>query len=152
MDVEAVIDAQKVSAYQCLIAFMAWLTLFLDGVDTQSLAYVGPAIAKDWGLSRGALGPVFSAGIVGVAFGAIFVGPLADRFGRKRVIVSTVTYVALFSFLVTQAAAIADQADISRVTILMILRFVAGLGLGALVPLGVVIANEFAPSRRCPSG
>ena len=148
MDVEAVIDAQKVSAYQCLIAFMAWLTLFLDGVDTQSLAYVGPAIARDWGLSRGALGPVFSAGIVGVAFGAIFVGPLADRFGRKRVIVSTVTYVALFSFLVTQAAAIAEQTGASRLTILMILRFVAGLGLGALVPLGVVIANEFAPSRR----
>src|SRR5437764_3361001 len=77
VDVEAVIDAQKVSRFQCVIAFMAWLTLFLDGVDTQSLAYVGPAISRDWALARGALGPVFSAGIVGVAFGAIFVGPLA---------------------------------------------------------------------------
>src|SRR5437660_9181966 len=120
VDVAELIDSQKVSAYQCLIAFMAWLTLFLDGVDTQSLAYVGPAIARDWGLSRGALGPVFSAGIVGVAFGAIFVGPLADRFGRKRVIVSTVTYVAVFSFLVTQAAGIADHTGVGRLGVLMI--------------------------------
>ena len=149
VDVESVIDSQKISLYQCVIALMAWITLFLDGVDTQSLAYVGPAIGRDWHLGRGALGPVFSAGIVGVAFGAIFVGPLADRFGRKRVIVSTVTYVALFSFLVTQVPAIsALLGDAPRVDVLMTLRFLAGLGLGALVPLGVVIANEFAPSRR----
>jgi len=149
IDVADIIDSQKLSLYQCVIAFMAWITLFVDGVDTQSLAYVGPAIGRDWHLGRGALGPVFSAGIVGVAFGAIFVGPLADRFGRKRVIVSTVTYVALFSLLVTQVPAIsALLGGVSRVDVLMVLRFLAGLGLGALVPLGVVIANEFAPSRR----
>jgi AAHS family 4-hydroxybenzoate transporter-like MFS transporter len=149
IDVADIIDSQKLSLYQCVIALMAWITLFVDGVDTQSLAYVGPAIGRDWQLGRGALGPVFSAGIVGVAFGAIFVGPLADRFGRKRVIVSTVTYVALFSLLVTQVPAIsALLGGVSRVDVLMVLRFLAGLGLGALVPLGVVIANEFAPSRR----
>jgi MFS transporter, AAHS family, 4-hydroxybenzoate transporter len=149
VDVEGVIDSQKLSLYQCIIGLMAWITLFLDGVDTQSLAYVGPAIGRDWGLGRGALGPVFSAGIIGVAFGAIFVGPLADRFGRKRVIVSTVIYVAVFSFLVTQVPAIsAAIPGASKLGVLMVLRFLAGLGLGALVPLGVVIANEFAPSRR----
>ena len=149
IDVADIIDSQKLSLYQCVIALMAWITLFVDGVDTQSLAYVGPAIGRDWQLGRGALGPVFSAGIVGVAFGAIFVGPLADRFGRKRVIVSTVTYVALFSLLVTQVPVIsALLGGVSRVDVLMVLRFLAGLGLGALVPLGVVIANEFAPSRR----
>lgn len=149
VDVAEVIDSQKVSLYQCVIALMAWITLFLDGVDTQSLAYVAPAIGRDWHLGRGALGPVFSAGIVGVAFGAIFVGPLADRFGRKRVIVSTVTYVALFSLLVTQVPLIVTAIPGStRLGVLMTVRFLAGLGLGALVPLGIVIGNEFAPSRR----
>jgi MFS transporter, AAHS family, 4-hydroxybenzoate transporter len=149
VDVAGVIDSQKLSLYQCVIGLMAWITLFLDGVDTQSLAYVGPAIARDWHLGRGALGPVFSAGIIGVALGAIFIGPLADRFGRKRVIVSIVTYVALFSFLVTQVPFIAAAIPgATRLTALMGLRFLGGLGLGALVPLGVVIANEFAPSRR----
>lgn len=149
VDVADVIDSQKVSAYQCVIALMAWITLFLDGVNTQSLAYVAPAIGRDWHLGRGALGPVFSASIIGVAFGAIFVGPLADRFGRKRVIVSTVAYVALLTLPVTQVPLIA--AAIPGATwlgVLMTNRFFAGLGLGALVPLGIVIANEFAPTRR----
>ena len=153
VDVADVIDSQKVSFYQCVVAFMAWLTLFLDGVDTQSIAYVAPAIGKDWALARGALGGVFSSGIFGVALGALIVGPLADRYGRKRVIVLTVTYVALFSLIVTQVPGISALLSpvipgASNLNVLMVSRFFAGLGLGALVPLGVVIANEFAPKRR----
>lgn len=149
VDVAEVIDSQKVSLYQCVIALMAWITLFLDGVNTQSLAYVAPAIGRAWHLGRGALGPVFSASIVGVAFGAIFVGPLADRFGRKRVIVSTVAYVALLTLPVTQVPLIASAIPgATLLGVLMTNRFLAGLGLGALVPLGIVIGNEFAPSRR----
>jgi MFS transporter, AAHS family, 4-hydroxybenzoate transporter len=153
VDVADVIDSQKVSFYQCVVAFMAWLTLFLDGIDTQSIAYVAPAISRDWSLPRGALGAAFSSGIFGVALGAIIVGPLADRYGRKRVIVLTVTYVALFSLLVTQVPAISALLSplipaASNLHVLIVSRFLAGLGLGALVPLGVVIANEFAPKRR----
>lgn len=61
VDVADVIDSHKVGRYQCLIAFMAWLTLFLDGVDNQSIAYVVPALAHDWDLARGALRTVFSS-------------------------------------------------------------------------------------------
>src|ERR1700680_4415904 len=102
VDVADVIDSHKVSRYQCVIAFMAWLTLFLDGVDNQSIAYVAPALTNDWDLGRGALRTVFSAGVLGVAIGALVIGPLADRFGRKLVTVLTVVYVGLFSLLVTQ--------------------------------------------------
>ena len=79
VDVAEVIDSQKVSRYQCLIAFMAWLTLFLDGVDHQSIAYVAPTLTHDWDLARGALRAVFSSGVLGVAMGALVIGPLADR-------------------------------------------------------------------------
>jgi AAHS family 4-hydroxybenzoate transporter-like MFS transporter len=148
-----VIDSQKVSRYQCLIGFMAWLTLFLDGVDNQSIAYVAPALAKDWGLARGALGTVFSTGVLGVAIGALIIGPLADRYGRKRVTILTVIYVALFSLIVTQVPQISALLSpavpgASNVNVLTVLRFLTGLGLGAAVPLAVVIANEFAPKRR----
>src|SRR3954470_23637397 len=101
VDVAEVIDSQKIGGFQYLIAFMAWLTLFLDGVDNQSIAYVAPALTNDWGLARGALRTVFSSGVLGVAIGALIIGPLADRFGRKLVTVSTVLYVALFSLVVT---------------------------------------------------
>jgi len=153
VDVAELIDSQKVSRYQCVIAFMAWLTLFLDGVDNQSIAYVGPALTADWHLARGALRTVFSSGVLGVAIGALIIGPLADRFGRKLVPVFTVLYVALFSLVVTQVPEISallspavPAAD--NLNVLMVLRFFTGLGLGAVVPLGVVIVNEFAPKRR----
>jgi len=153
VDVADVIDSQKVSFYQCVIAFMAWLTMFLDGVDNQSIAYVAPALTNDWGLARGALRTVFSSGVLGVAIGALIIGPLADRFGRKRVTVSTVIYVGVFSLIVTQVPEISallspvlPAAD--NLNVLMVLRFLTGLGLGAVVPLGVVIVNEFAPKRR----
>ena len=153
LDVAELIDSQKVSRYQCVIAFMAWLTLFLDGVDNQSIAYVAPALTNDWGLGRGELRTVFSSGVLGVAIGALVIGPLADRFGRKLVTVLTVIYVGLFSLLVTQVAAITPLlapiiSDASNLNVLMVLRFFTGLGLGAAVPLGVVIVNEFAPKRR----
>src|SRR5882757_7446591 len=134
VDVADVIDAQKVSLYQCFIAFMAWLTLFLDGVDNQSIAYVAPALTKDWDLARGSLRSVFSLGVLGVAIGALVIGPLADRYGRKRVTVLTVIYVALFSLIVTQApeiSALLSPAipDATNLNVLMVLRFLTGLGL-----------------------
>ena len=153
VDVAELIDSQKVSRYQCVIAFMAWLTLFLDGVDNQSIAYVAPALTNDWGLARGALRTVFSTGVFGVAIGALVVGPMADRYGRKLVTVSTVIYVALFSLVVTQVANISALLmpiipEATNLNVLMVLRFLTGLGLGAVVPLGVVIVNEVAPKRR----
>jgi MFS transporter, AAHS family, 4-hydroxybenzoate transporter len=152
VDIADIIDQQKVSFYQCVIAFMAWLTLFLDGVDNQSIAYVAPALTNDWGLARGALRTVFSAGVLGVAIGALVIGPLADRYGRKLVTVLTVFYVALFSLIIAQVPGIARLfaafPAASNLNVLMVLRFLIGLGLGAAVPLAVVIVNEFAPRRR----
>lgn len=139
IDVADIIDQQRISAFQAKIVLMAWLTLFLDGIDNQAIAYVAPALAAAWHLERGALGPVFAAGVVGVALGALVIGPFADRYGRKRVLVSTVLYFAAMSLAITQAR------DLTQ---LLVLRFMIGLGLGAVVPLAVVLVNEFAPRRR----
>src|SRR5258708_33992875 len=139
IDVAAIIDEQRISGFQGRIVLMAWLTLFLDGIDNQAIAYVAPALSASWPLERGALGPVFAAGVVGVALGALIIGPLADRYGRKRVLISTVVYFSAVSLAITQAR------DLSE---LLVLRFLIGLGLGAVVPLAVVLVNEFAPRRR----
>jgi AAHS family 4-hydroxybenzoate transporter-like MFS transporter len=139
VDVAEVIDQQRISVFQGRIVFLAWLTLFLDGIDNQAIAYVAPALSAAWHLERGALGPIFAAGVVGVALGALIIGPLADRYGRKLVLVSTVIYFSAMSLAITQA---------TNLTELLVLRFLIGLGLGAVVPLAVVLVNEFAPKRR----
>jgi AAHS family 4-hydroxybenzoate transporter-like MFS transporter len=139
IDIADIIDQQRISVFQARIVLMAWLTLFLDGIDNQAIAYVAPALAHAWSLERGALGPVFAAGVVGVALGALLIGPLADRYGRKRILISTVLYFAAMSFAITQAR------DLTQ---LLVLRFLIGLGLGAVIPLAVVLVNEFAPRRR----
>ncbi|HUK32879.1 MAG TPA: MFS transporter [Vicinamibacterales bacterium] len=136
VDVAHIIDEQKTGLGHIRIVILCFLMLYLDGIDNLGLAYVAPALGQAWHLSRGALGPVFTAGVTGVAIGALVTGPLADRYGRKSTTIITVVYFALLTLLVTQA---------SNLTELMVLRFLAGLGLGSLVPMAVVIVSEFAP-------
>ena len=136
VDVAKIIDEQKTGWPHLRIVLLCFLMLYLDGIDNLGLAYVAPALSQAWHLGRGALGPVFTAGVTGVAIGALVTGPLADRFGRRPTTIITVVYFALLTLLVTQA---------SNLTELLVLRFFAGLGLGSLVPMAVVIASEFAP-------
>jgi len=138
VDVGHVLDEQKTGAFHIRIVVLCFLMLFLDGIDNLGIAYVAPALSQAWHLGRGDLGPVFTAGVAGVAIGALVTGPLADRFGRRLTTILTVIYFSILTLIVTQA---------SNLTELIALRFLAGLGLGSLVPMAVVITSEFAPRR-----
>ena len=87
VDVAGFIDAQPVGGFQLRLLLSCAAVLFLDGFDTQAIGFVAPALAREWGLSKGALGPVFSAGLFGLMIGALLFGPLADRVGRKKIII-----------------------------------------------------------------
>lgn len=102
------------------------------------MAYVAPSVAREWHLHAGGLGSVFGAGLFGVLLGTLLIGPMADWFGRKRIVVAAVFIMAIFSFLTTQATTLSQ---------LYILRFLTGLGLGVVTPSAFVITSEYAPHR-----
>src|SRR5471032_3691914 len=87
VDVADFIDRQPIGGFQIRLLLTCAAVLFLDGFDTQAIGFVAPALAKEWGLTKGALGPVFSAGLFGLMIGALTLGLLADCIGRKKIIV-----------------------------------------------------------------
>lgn len=99
LDVQAFINAQPLSRYQWRIVLLCFLIVFLDGLDTAAMGFIAPALTQDWGIDRASLGPVMSAALIGMVFGALGSGPLADRFGRKLVLVASVFLFGLFSLL-----------------------------------------------------
>ncbi len=139
IDVAAFIDAQPVGGFQIRLLLTCAAVLFLDGFDTQAIGYVAPALAKEWGLSKGSLGPVFSAGLFGLMIGALVFGPLADRIGRRKIII----FSTLAFGIGTLATSIIDDVDS-----LLAIRFLTGLGLGGAMPNVVAMTSEFSPRRR----
>jgi len=138
VDVAQILDRQKTGVVQIRIAVLCFCMLFLDGIDNQGLAYAAPALTQAWHLGRGALGPVFTASVAGVALGALVAGPLADRFGRTPMLNGTVICFALLTLVTTLATTLNE---------LLVVRFLAGLALGCLLPMAIVLAGEFAPGR-----
>jgi MFS transporter, AAHS family, 4-hydroxybenzoate transporter len=139
IDVVDFIDSQPVGGFQIRLLLTCAAVLFLDGFDTQAMGYVAPALAKEWGLSKAALGPVFSAGLFGLMIGALLFGPLADRVGRKKIIILSTLAFGIGALL---TAAVQDM------TMLLVIRFLTGLGLGGAMPNAIAMTSEFNPQRR----
>jgi AAHS family 4-hydroxybenzoate transporter-like MFS transporter len=137
-DVPAFINSRHIGAVQYGIVILCGLMMFLDGFDTQAISYMAPLIAKEWGLSREVLGPIFSSALTGLMVGYLVLSPLSDRFGHRRlIIISTVTFALLT--LITVLA--------TSVTELIALRFVTGIALGATIPSAVALTTEYSPKR-----
>ena len=139
LDVAGFIDAQPVGGFQIRLLLTCAAVLFLDGFDTTAIGYVAPPLAAEWHLPRGALGPVFSAGLFGLMIGALLFGPLADRVGRKKIIVFS-TLAFGIGTLVT--------AFVPDISTLLAIRFLTGLGLGGAMPNAIALTSEFSPHRR----
>ncbi|MBR0687783.1 MFS transporter [Bradyrhizobium manausense] len=139
IEVSGFIDAQPVGRFQIRILLLCAAVLFIDGFDTQAIGYVAPEIAREWKLGRGALGPVFSAGLFGLMIGALIFGPVADRLGRRRIILLST---AVFGLGTLATILVQDLYW------LMGVRFLTGLGLGGAMPNAVALTSEFSPHRR----
>jgi AAHS family 4-hydroxybenzoate transporter-like MFS transporter len=138
IDVSAVIDAGRLNRYQIGAFILCGLFLVMDGFDVQSMGYVAPAIITDWKIARETLGPVFSSGLVGLFIGSMLFGMVGDRIGRRRVLLGATVAFSVFTLLSGRATSLTE---------LLIIRFFAGLGLGAILPNATALIGEFSPKR-----
>jgi AAHS family 4-hydroxybenzoate transporter-like MFS transporter len=132
------IDDRRISPFQWGVVLLCGLVMFLDGFNTQGISYMAPAIAKEWHLSKGALGPIFSSALVGLMIGYLALSPLSDRFGHRPTIIAATAIFALATL---------GSIGVHDLTQLKILRLITGLGLGAAAPSAVALTGEFSPKR-----
>jgi AAHS family 4-hydroxybenzoate transporter-like MFS transporter len=138
LDVRQHINNRKMSGYQWLLLFLCFLIVTTDGMDVAIMGFLAPSITKEWGISKAAFGVVMSAAPIGLAIGALLIGPLSDRYGRKRLLMVAVAWFGTFSILCSQAN---DVYQLST------LRFLTGLGLGAAMPNTTTLLSEYVPEK-----
>jgi len=138
VDIATIIDEQKFGSFHLTVVSVSFLLMLADGYDNISIAYIAPLLIQEWGVDKSVLGPLFSAGLLGGQFGPPLFGYLGDRFGRKTSIILGAFFFGVFTLA---------QAWANSLGSMMALRFIAGIGIGGVLPITVALNSEFAPRR-----
>lgn len=139
IEVTQLIDDSRISSYQWGVLILCGACMILDGFDVQAMGYVAPALLQDWKVDKASLGPVFGAGLFGLLIGSLFISVIADKIGRRPVLIGSTFFFAV-CMLLTPLTSTLDQ--------LMTLRFITGVGLGAIMPNAMALSGEFSPQRK----
>lgn len=130
---------RKLSSYQYLIICLCFCVALLDGFDTQAVAFTGPAIIDAFKLSPTALAPVLTAGVIGMTIGAMLLGIIGDKLGRRKTLLLC-TFIFAIATLLTSFA--------TELNHIFIFRVLAGLGMGGATPVLLALASEYSPNRQ----
>jgi MFS transporter, AAHS family, 4-hydroxybenzoate transporter len=139
LNVTKFFNNRPIAPAQWMILCVCFLVMILDGFHTGAMAFVAPALIADLAIPHLALGTILSAALVGLTVGTFAAGPLADRFGRRRILIYSVLICSIGSLLTTR---------ITGASTLIACRFLTGLGIGAAMPNCTTLASEFIPARR----
>ena len=138
VNVAELIDQQKIGRFQIWVLLLCASAMFFDGFDTQAIGYVAPRLSAALALKPGALSLVFAAGGLGAILGTLAFAPLADRVGRKPVIIGCILFFGLCSLATSTGNTVHE---------LMWMRFFTGLGLGGVVPNALALTADFMPKH-----
>ncbi len=139
IDVSALVDRSPFGSLQWTTFTLCLLCLVMDGFDVQALGYTAPSIIGEWRVPNASLGPVFAAGNLGVLIGALFFSMLADRIGRRPVLIGATLFFAVMTLLTARATSVQE---------LLLMRLVAGIGLGTIIPNASALVGEYSPKHR----
>lgn len=138
LDVRKIVDEAKFNSFHGVVLAWCALIIVFDGYDLVVVGVALPSIMQEMGVTGTQAGFMASSALFGMTFGAIFLGTLADRIGRRRVIAICIMLFSVF----TAAAGLATDPIIFGV-----LRFIAGIGIGGAMPTAVAEMSEYAPRR-----
>jgi AAHS family 4-hydroxybenzoate transporter-like MFS transporter len=138
IQIERVVDEQRFGRFGVHLLVLSFLAMFADGYDITAMAFAAPQLARLWDIPAADFGPVLSASLVGILFGAPALGWVGDRRGRRPAILIGLVCFGLSTLAIVWA---------SNLTQIMVLRFLAGLGIGGLMPNTIALNSELAPRR-----
>lgn len=138
-DVAEVVEHAPMGRKRWGVIALCFLVALLDGFDTQSIAFIGPSIADEFGLGAGEMTWVITASTVGMCVGAMTLGSMSDRFGRRTTVLVALALFGVFSALGSMAQS-PEQ--------IVALRFLIGLGMGGATPALLALTAEYSSLAR----
>lgn len=138
-DIQAFVDRQSLKPLHIAVLALCFFVMFIDGFDIFMVGKIAPAIAEDFGATPAAMTIVILLQQVGLAVGAFLLSPLADYFGRKRMLVISFTLFGIMTVATAYSPSILFMA---------ILRGIAGVFLAGVLPMAVALISEFTPKYR----
>jgi AAHS family 4-hydroxybenzoate transporter-like MFS transporter len=132
------VDGQKIRSFNIMLLIWSFLTMFADGFDLNSLGFAAPDLTQLWGVERSAMGPVLSANLVGIFLGAPLLGWMGDKYGRRPIIVCGTLLYGVITLIMAYSTTMEQM---------MVLRFIAGIGLGGIMPNTISLNSELTPKK-----
>jgi benzoate transport len=138
IDVGKLIDDSKLNSVSISVIVLCGLIMLMDGYDYQIISVAAPLIKKEWNISNGPFGWVFSAAFLGYLFGAIIFGTLSDKIGRKKTLILAACFFSVGTLLVYFANSLSS---------LIAVRVFTGIGIGGAVPCAITLTSEYSPLK-----
>src|SRR5471030_1568782 len=139
IEVEQVLDQTHRPMFHFVLLLLCDLCLVIDGFDSQAMGYVAPSAIGEWHVSKASLGPVFSASLLGMLIGALGLSVLADKIGRRPVLILSMLCFGLLML---------GTPFVTTIPELIAVRFVTGIGLGCIMPNAMALVGEFSPQAH----
>ena len=132
------VESTRLTPLQYAVVSICFLMNMLDGMDVMVISYTATSIGAEWGVAAPQLGIVFSAGLLGMAIGGMGLSPIADRIGRRAMIISCAGIMGV---------SIAATSLVQSVEMLGFMRLISGLGIGGMLASTATITAEYAPKK-----
>ncbi len=132
------VDGQRIRSFNILLLVWSFLTMFADGFDLNSLGFAAPDLTRLWGVARSEMGPVLSANLYGIFLGAPLLGWMGDKYGRRPIIIGGTLLYGVMTLIMAWSTTM-DQ--------MIVLRFIAGIGIGGIMPNTISLNSELTPKK-----